>query len=196
MVSSLFAFCLPALAQGSCVAQYTGTSSPTSNVCSQTGAGECKVSATMVWTPAASNPSEPPPKSAIVSVSGKANVAGGPGTPSCDDGSGAACTIYPMYLGGYGSVEGAAHYSVKSDPGASFSIDAKPTVKLPGTVTGGSRRAELSVSVTPVTVGLAGTTPVGATLKVLTGQQVKAALFAGYTVVAGVAKSVYWAWKN
>ena len=142
----------------------------------------------MVWTPAASNPSEPPPKSAIVSVSGYANAAGGPGMPSCNDGSGEACRITVLSGGGYGSVSGATHYSVKSDPGASFAIDAKPSAKLPSTVTGGARRAELGVSVTPVTIGLAGTTPTSSTDRshnLLTGQQVKATLFAGYTVVAG-----------
>ena len=146
---------MPAIAQIKYVAHFSGTDNPASNVCSQSGAGECKVSARMVWTPDTSNLSEPPAKTAIVSVSG---IAGGPGTPSCDDGSGQACTIYQIYLGGHGSVEGPTRYSVKSDLGSSFSIDAKPSAKLPASVTSGSRRVGLFVSATPVVIALVGTT--------------------------------------
>ena len=75
IASSLFALCVPVLA-GSYVARYSGTPSATSNTCSLSSVGECKVVATMVWTPDPGNPAEPPPKSAIISVSGNARAGG------------------------------------------------------------------------------------------------------------------------
>ena len=187
---------MPATAQGKYVAQFSGTTSLpslTTGVCGKSGSGAfaCKVSATMVWTPDASKPSEPPPKTAIVRVSGKASfgVGGPPGSGaggSCTDGT-IPCSISsaPNGTGASGSLPATVRYSVKSDPGPSFPISEKPEARMTGSPVSGGVSAELDVSATPVTIGLAGTTLHNSALKVLTGQLVKGTLSAGYTVVPG-----------
>ena len=184
IASSLFALCVPVLA-GSYVARYSGTSNATSNTCTISGAGECKVVATMVWTPDSSNPVEPPPKSAIISVSGNAH-AGGYGPPnsgfgaSCDDGGGTACVINTSPSGGGGSIIGVGRYRVQSDPGASFEITEQPKAKVTGSSIAASLSVTLNVTATPVQIALSGTTLDNGSLKGLTGQGLTATM-TGFT---------------
>ncbi len=169
IVGSLLVLCLPALAQGSYVAHYSGSTPPAGtlakdyNKCSKSGSGAnaCEMSATLVWTPHSSNPGEPPPQSAVVTIQGKSSVGGG-GPPTsgisgdCNDGQGAACPMFTHPTGVSGSVTGPTKYSVAG--GASITIPAKPKAELkgsPGPISGGVY-AELNVSATPIVITLNG----------------------------------------
>ena len=156
---------------------YTGTTTwyggndayPNGKAVSVTCSGA--ITATFTWKPDPSNPNELPPTSVIVEQDCSVDCYLDGGTGSYATGLGRSGTG-DDYLSD-------TLYSVKTNPGLSFSITpaCSPSVTATSKATDGGCGASVSYSAAayPVTITITGTTPVNGT-QALTGQQLTATL--------------------
>ena len=132
-----------------------------------------EITATCTWKPTAAN--EPPPDSVIVEEDGDAWYGTYPDySGTCDDGLG----DLPVYGSSSGSSSG-TRYTVKSNPGASFTLTCSPSSTATTTQDGAYASASVSykATISPVTINLAGTTPDSSgNLNILVGQHCTASL--------------------
>ncbi len=162
-----------------------------------------KITAAFTWQPTNGNSAaDPPPSCAIIqqtsSVSWTGAVTGNPPLPTgdCDTGLPASVSTYTTgYLtkGGSGT-----YYSLKSQPGASFTVDCTPTASSsgssgsPGSGSHSSVSIFYSASASPVTITPGGTTPDSSgALNILVGQGCTASL---NTPPFSVSQQSGWTW--
>jgi len=147
-----------------------------------------KITAAFTWQPTNGNSTaDPPPSCAIIqqtsSVSWTGGVTGNPPLPTgaCDTGLPASVSTYTTgYLTKSGS---GTYYWLKSQPGASFTVDCTPTASSsgssgsPGSGSHSSVSIFYSASASPVTITPSGTTPDSSgNLHILIGQLCTATL--------------------
>ena len=135
-----------------------------------------EITATCTWKPTAAN--EPPPDSVIVEEDGDAWYGTYPDySGTCDDGLG----DLPVYGSSSGSSSG-TRYTVKSNPGASFTLTCSPSSTATTTQDGAYASASVSykATISPVYVTLQGTTKdTGGSDNILIGQGCVGTLSAG-----------------